>query len=88
MTKEAILKPQESKEVEILCNADDTIRFHDILYFVIKEGVDIEVNLSATGTKTTIFCKEDINNINFGVQYTHRTITKEIFVENKGRRPQ
>lgn len=88
MTKEAILKPQETKEVEIICNADDTIRFHDILYFVIKEGVDIEVNLSAVGVKTTIFCKENITDICFGEQYTHRTITKEIFVENKGRRPQ
>jgi hydrocephalus-inducing protein len=54
---------------------------------VIKEGVDVDVVLKARGVGTTLFCKEDLSYIPFGVQYTHRKITKEIFVENKGRKP-
>jgi hypothetical protein len=50
--------------------------------------MDIDVVLKAKGIGTTIFCKEDLNSIAFGVQYTHRLITREIFVENKGRKDQ
>ena len=57
------------------------------MHFVIKEGVDIDIVLRARGEGRTIFCKEDLNYVNFGVCYTHRVIIKEIFVENKGRRP-
>ena len=70
-----------------MCCADDAIKFSDILHFVIKEGVDVDVVLKARGVGTTLFCKEDLTFITFGTQYTHRKITKEIFVENKGRKP-
>lgn len=72
----------------MLCNCDDASKFIDTLYFVIKEGVDIEVTLKAKGTDFTIYCNEDLNNINFGVIFTHRPYVKEIFIENLGRRPQ
>ena len=86
--KKGVLQPDESKEIEIICCADDATRFQDVLHFVIKEGMDIDVVLKARGIGTTIFCKEDLNQIAFGVQYTHRLITREIFVENKGRKDQ
>lgn len=50
--------------------------------------MDVDVVLKARGVGSTLFCKEDLNLIPFGIQYTHRKITKEIFVENKGRKPQ
>jgi len=83
-----ILGPDKSMEIEIVCTADDTIKFTDTLHFVIKEGMDIDVNLKARGVGTTLFCKEALTQINFGIQYTFRNQTKEIFLENKGRRPQ
>lgn len=74
--------------MDVICQADDANKFVDILYFVIKEGVDVEVVLKAKGVGTTIYCKDSLENINFGVLFTHRTKTKEIFVENKGRKVQ
>lgn len=50
--------------------------------------MDIDVLLKARGTGHTIFCKEDLNKINFGNKYTFRTEPIEIFVENKSRKPQ
>lgn len=74
-------------DIEVLCCADDATKAWDILHFVIKEGVDVDVVLKARGVGSTLFCKEDLSYIPFGTQYTHRKITKEIFVENKGRKP-
>ena len=86
--KHAILKPKESMEIEVICTADDVTVFQDILHFVIKDGFNQDVILKARGIGTTLFWKEDLRNINFGTQYTHRLIPREIFVENKGRKMQ
>lgn len=48
----------------------------------------MEVQLKAKGVGSTIFCKDDLSAVNMGTNYTHRKVTKEIFVENKGRKPQ
>jgi len=79
--------PSESIEVEVVCNADDAAKFLDVLHFVIKEGLDIDIALKAKGAGSTIFCKEDLNYVDFSTLYTHRPKTREIFVENKGRKP-
>ncbi|EGR28756.1 hypothetical protein IMG5_169530, partial [Ichthyophthirius multifiliis] len=86
--KYGILKPEESMDVEIICCADDSIKFQDMLHFVIKDGMDIDVVLKAKGVGSTIFCKDDITNVNFKTLYTHHAEYQEIFVENKGRKPQ
>lgn len=85
--KHYLLKPQQSFDVDVVCIADDRQKFTDTLFFVIKEGVDKEVQLRARGVGHTIFC-ENLKQINFGILYTHRSEMKEIFLENKGRRPQ
>ncbi|CAD8206755.1 unnamed protein product [Paramecium octaurelia] len=86
--KHGIIKPKESCEIEVLCSADDAVKVSDVLHFVIKEGDDVEVQLKAKGIGSTIFCKDDLSSVNMGVNYTHRKVTKEIFVENKGRKQQ
>lgn len=75
-------------EIEVVCCADDGAKFSDVLHFVIKEGVDIDITLKARGIGSTIFCKEDLTKVDFETLYTHRPKTREIFVENKGRKPQ
>lgn len=60
------MKPEEQMDIEVICSADDANRFMDVLHFVIKEGVDIDVNLRARGIGSTCFCKEDLTNVNFG----------------------
>lgn len=86
--KHGIIRPKESCEIEVLCCADDAVKVNDVLHFVIKEGDDVEVQLRAKGIGSTLFCKDDLTYINMGVNYTFRKVTKEIFVENKGRKPQ
>jgi hypothetical protein len=51
--------------------------------------VDLEVVLKAKGTGSTLFCKELLMNtpVDFGTEYTHQNITKEFFLENRGRKP-
>ncbi len=55
---------------------------------MIREGVDVDVQLKAKGVGSTIFFKDDLNDVNFGVLYTCRSVNKDIFVENKGRKTQ
>lgn len=90
MIKHGVLEPSESMDIEVLCNADDAVKVQDILHFVIKEGVDVDVVLKARGVGSTLFCKENLDVIKFDpeVMFTHRKSTTEIFIENKGRKPQ
>ncbi len=55
---------------------------------MIKEGLDVDVVLKAKGQGSTLFCKEKLDYISFDTQFTYRTITREIMVENKGRKQQ
>jgi hydrocephalus-inducing protein len=73
-------------DIEVVCNPDEANKFVDTLHFVIREGFDKDVQLKAKGEGQTIFYKDDLENINFGTLYTCRPMTKDIFVENKGRK--
>ena len=88
LIKQGELSQEESLSIPIVCNADDAQKFVDTLHIVIKEGVDKDIVLRARGYGSTIFCKEDLKYISFGTQYTFRNYTREIFVENKGRKLQ
>lgn len=72
----------------MICNADDSCKFSDILHFVIKDGNDKDVVLKARGVGSTIYCAEDLENLNFGTIYTFKTEMKEIFIQNRGRKSQ
>lgn len=67
------MKPEEKLELEVICNADDSCKFSDILHFVIKDGNDKDVVLRAKGVGSTIYCAEDLENLNFGTIYTYKT---------------
>lgn len=60
----------------MICNADDSCKFSDILHFVIKDGNDKDVILKARGVGSTIYCAEDLENLNFGTIYTFKTEMK------------
>lgn len=49
--------------------------------------MDLEVGLKARGVGSTLFCKEGLSNIDFGVEYTHKNVPKQFFLENRGRKP-
>ena len=82
------LKPDESKEIEVVCNADECQKFADSLHIIINHGVDLEIALRARGVGSTLYCKDNLNQIDFGTEYTHSKVFKEFFLENRGRKPQ
>jgi hydrocephalus-inducing protein len=48
--------------------------------------MDLEVALRAKGIGSTLYCKDNLNLIDFGTEYTFNNITKEFFLENRGRK--
>lgn len=84
--RHGILKPDEEKVVDVVCNADEVQKFQDKLHIIINNGVDLEVNLTAKGVGSTLFCKQDLRNIDFGTEYTHKIVPKQFFLENRGRK--
>lgn len=81
-----MLNPDEEKELEVVCNADEVQKFQDTLHIIVNNGVDLEVALRAKGIGSTLFCKDNLNVIDFGTEYTFSNITKEFFLENRGRK--
>ena len=42
--------------------------------------------LRAKGTGYTLYCKNPLSTVDFGTEYTHQNVTKEFFLENRGRK--
>lgn len=84
--RHGVLNPDEEKELEVVCNADEVQKFQDTLHIIVNNGVDLEVALRAKGTGSTLFCKDNLNVIDFGTEYTHSQVTKDFFLENRGRK--
>lgn len=74
--RHGILKPNEDKVVDIVCNADEVQKFQDTLHIIVNNGIDLEVSLTAKGVGSTLYCKQDLKNIDFGTEYTHKVIPK------------
>ena len=69
------------------CYPDDVKRFTDVLYFIISEGDEIDINLSVEAYGDTIKTNgKDLSLIEVGTYYTYKCWTEEIYVENKGAR--
>ena len=64
--------------IEVVCNADEVQRFTDTLHVIVNNGTDLEVALRAKGVGSTLYCKEDLRNIHFGTEYTHKNVPKPI----------
>merc|ERR1712091_387728 len=87
--REGRLEPGESTEVNVTVNMDDVMRFRDKLHILVVEGDDTSVPLSAVGTGTTITCPElSTGGIDFGNQFTNQVFSREIVLQNQGRRSQ
>lgn len=86
--EEFTLAPNETRDVNISANLDDTIVYKDELHVSVTEGAVTVVPLSAKGIGTTINCDCDISLIDFGVQLTNNLFERKVTLENNGRRPQ
>jgi hydrocephalus-inducing protein len=85
---ELILEAQESYELPIIANLDDSVVNKDEIHVVVDEGENLMVPLIAKGIGTTMFSKQSTEVIDLGVQLTNVYFEKQIILENKGRRPQ
>jgi len=76
--RHGILKPDENKVIEVVCNADEVQKFQDTLHIIINNGMDLEVGLKARGIGHTLSCKalEDKGGVDFGTEYTHKNVPK------------
>ena len=88
LLKHGQLKPWEELSIEIVCCADEANRLTDTLHFIIKEGKDVDVALKARSAGHTIFWKDNLDHLDFGVLYTHRSKINNILIENKGNQSQ
>ena len=84
--RQGVLQPGDEREIEVMCNADEVMKFQDTLHIIINNGVDLEVALRARGTGSTLFCKSSLATVDFGTEYTHQNVVKEFFLENRGRK--
>jgi len=85
--RHGVLKPDEEKTIEVVCNPDELQKFNDTLHIIVNNGLDKDVALSAKGIGSTLYCKEGLDNIDFGTEYTHSNVPKQFFLENRGRKP-
>ncbi len=60
----------------MICNADDASKFNDILHFVVKDGKDKDIILKARGIGSTIYCDDNLEQLDFGNIYTFKTAVK------------
>ena len=95
-----VIKAKQEKQINVVCIADEVQKFQDTLHIIVNNGVDVEVQLKARGTGSTLFCKERNDaqpagqfkadapwNIDFGTEYTHKHVPRQFFLENRGRKP-
>ncbi len=58
------------------CMADEVQKFQDTLHIIVNNGMDVEVQLRAKGIGNTLYTKTPMNQIDFGTEYTHKTVPR------------
>lgn len=81
------LKPHETVPLSLTLAIDETIKMSDVMHLVVTDGKDATVTVRAKGIDTPVTCSEALDIIDFGIQYTTRTIMREVLIENRGRQP-
>ncbi|CAD7931174.1 unnamed protein product [Amoebophrya sp. A25] len=84
--KKLHLAPNEVAYLHLTLVCDEKQALSDILHLVVHESNDIMVNVKAKGTGTPITSQEDISKLDFGTVYATQTHTRDIFVENRGKK--
>jgi hydrocephalus-inducing protein len=86
--RELVLEAGQSYDLEVAANLDDSVVNRDEIHIVVEEGDNLMVPLIAKGIGTTMYCKNEVDILDLGVQLTNCYFEKQIVLENKGRRPQ
>lgn len=86
--KETIIPPNQTLELQLTANLDDTVSFTEQMHILVTEGKNMMVPLSAHGIGTTMWCETDLGVVDFEHQFTNRECEWKCTLENKGRRSQ
>lgn len=86
--RELVLEAQQSYDLQITANLDDSVVTKDEVHIMVDEGDNLMVPLVAKGIGTTMYCKTPIEVLDLGTQLTNVYFERQIVLENKGRRPQ
>eukprot|EP01033_Poteriospumella_lacustris_P008315 gene8315-5998_t len=86
--REVVLEAQQTYDVQITANLDDSVVTKDEVHIMVEEGDNLMVPLVAKGIGTTMYCKTPLDVLDLGTQLTNVRFEKQIVLENKGRRPQ
>ena len=86
--REALLAPGEGLDINVTVQLDETYAFEDTLHFLVENGAELCVPLSATGTGHTLFCQDLTykSELAFGDQFTGQAFSRTVTVQNQGRR--
>ncbi|CAE7232366.1 HYDIN [Symbiodinium sp. CCMP2456] len=81
------LQPHESAYLYMTLTIDEVAKMTDIAHVIVHESNDVAVTVRAKGIGTPVTCKESLELIDFGTQYTTQTHSREVVIENRGRQP-
>merc|ERR1711974_325674 len=81
------LSPQETLQVAVTLEIDETQAMQDVLNLIVQEGEDLTVSVRGRGIDTPVRWEPETDFIDFGTQFTTRTEAREIIIKNKGQNP-
>ncbi|CAK8990089.1 unnamed protein product [Durusdinium trenchii] len=81
------LPPHGSANLNMTLTIDEVAKMTDTVHVIVHESNDVAVTVRAKGIGTPVMCREPLEVIDFGTQYTTQTHSKEFVIENRGRQP-
>lgn len=81
------LPPHGSSTLNMTLTIDEVAKMTDTVHVIVHESNDVAVTVRAKGIGTPVMCRESLEVIDFGTQYTTQTHSKEFVIENRGRQP-
>mmetsp|Transcript_3107 Transcript_3107/g.11897 ORF Transcript_3107/g.11897 Transcript_3107/m.11897 type:complete len:4490 (-) Transcript_3107:1724-15193(-) len=88
LTSQLNLEPESSKEIVLVANIDEAMKFSDDLLIDIEKGGKFKLRMFAAGKGSSLVPSMDVSNLDFGNQFTKRPCQIKFTVENKGRKAQ
>lgn len=65
--KQGMIPPNETFEIDVVCNADDRLVFQDTLHIMFKNAECLDIELKCKAEKgMTIYSKENLEDVDFG----------------------
>lgn len=85
---DAVVQPGETLDATVSVQLDETYTFKESIHVLVTHGDEQEVALHATGVGHTLYCADltGQRELHFGDRFTGAPFSREIVLENHGRR--